>query len=136
MDDIPRRQAVILQPGSGRTYRLPTMTAIFKADNAETGERSSISEWWLDPGCEGPGAHHHDANDEIFYVIAGRPSVLVGDRWVDGEVGAFFFIPAGVIHDFANRTTERAGLLNVFIPGGFEQNMPSIVEWFEHNPPG
>ncbi len=39
-------------------------------------------------------------------------------------------IPAGVTHDFRNRSAERAGLFNVFIPGGFERNMPMIVDWF------
>jgi hypothetical protein len=31
---------------------------------------------------------------------------------------------------FENRTARRAGALNVFIPGGFESNMPAIVEWY------
>ena len=39
-------------------------------------------------------------------------------------------LPASVMHDFENRTRNRAGALNVFIPGGFEANMPAIVEWF------
>ena len=34
------------------------------------------------------------------------------------------------MHDFENRTVLRAGALNVFIPGGFESNMPAIVERF------
>ena len=37
-------------------------------------------------------------------------------------------------HDFENRTDERVGLLNVFLPGGFEENMPAIVKWFADNP--
>jgi hypothetical protein len=27
----------------------------------------------------------------------------------------------------------NVGVLNFFIPGGFERNMPSIVKWFEDN---
>lgn len=34
-------------------------------------------------------------------------------------------------HDFLNRTGERAGVLNVFMPGGFEERMPEIVGWYE-----
>lgn len=37
------------------------------------------------------------------------------------------------IHGFANRTNEKSGFLNFFIPGGFERNMPSIVKWYEGN---
>jgi mannose-6-phosphate isomerase-like protein (cupin superfamily) len=126
-------ETLILQPGESRTYVCGDMTAIFKADENETAEKYSISEWWLEPHADGPGAHLHEENDEIFYGIEGKASVLVGDRWIDVEKGTFLRIPAKTIHDFANRTNEKVGLLNFFIPGGFERNMPSIVKWFEEN---
>jgi mannose-6-phosphate isomerase-like protein (cupin superfamily) len=125
---------IALGPEEGRVYPCGPMTAVFKADGAETGNRYSVSEWWIDPHSDGPGAHSHEANDEIFLVLEGRPSVLVGDTWHEVGPGTMLRIPAGVTHDFANRTGERAGLFNVFIPGGFEENMPKIVEWFRSNP--
>lgn len=124
------RTPIILGPEEGRVYPCGPMKAVFKADGVGTGNRYSISEWWIDPHSDGPGAHSHEANDEIFLVLAGRPSVLVGDTWHEVGPGTMLRIPAGVTHDFANRTGERAGLFNVFIPGGFEDNMPAIVEWF------
>jgi hypothetical protein len=30
-------------------------------------------------------------------------------------------------------TDKEAGLLNFFIPGGFEREMPAIVKWFAKN---
>lgn len=125
--------AIVLTPGGGRAYDMKTMRAVFKADGAETGNRYSISEWWLDPHQPGPGAHKHDDNDEIFYVIEGTPSVLLGERWIDAAKGSFIRIPAGLMHDFENRTDARIGLLNFFIPGGFEPMMPMIVQWFDEN---
>jgi len=107
------------------------MTAIFKADENETDNKYSISEWWLEPNSAGPGAHQHENNDEVFYVLEGTTSFLVGDHWVDAEKGTFLRIPAKTMHDFANRTTMKTGVLNFFIPGGFERNMPSIVKWIE-----
>ncbi len=94
---------------------------------------SPISEWWLEPNSTGPGAHLHEANDEIFYVIEGTASLLVGEEWIEASKGAFFMIPKNTMHDFANRSNNKTGLLNFFIPGGFERNMPSIVKWFEEN---
>jgi hypothetical protein len=35
------------------------IAAIFKADGTETQGRYSISEWWLEPRTQGPGAHSH-----------------------------------------------------------------------------
>ena len=36
-------------------------------------------------------------------------------------------------HDFRNGTGKRTGILNFYIPGGFERNMPEIVKWFAAN---
>lgn len=124
---------LLLRTGEGRTYNCGTMTAVFKADENETADKYSISEWWLEPNSDGPGARQHEHNDEIFYGIEGVTSIRVGDKWVDVEKGTFLRIPSKTIHDFANRTNKKSGLLNFFIPGGFERNMPSIVKWFEDN---
>ena len=59
-----------------------------------------------------------------------RCSFLAGDRWIDAARGSFLRIPAGVTHDFENRSGERAGALNLFLPGGFEPMMLAIVDWF------
>jgi hypothetical protein len=53
------------------------------------------------------------------------------------RIAAFLRVPPGVTHDFENRSDHRAGMLNVYIPGGFEKDMPAVVEWFkEHRPHG
>lgn len=124
---------LILTEGQGRVYNCGTMTAIFKADENETNGKYSISEWWLEPNSDGPGAHLHEDNDEVFYVLEGKISILIGDKWTSAEKGTFIRIPANTIHDFKNETDNKTGVLNFFIPGGFERNMPSIVKWFEDN---
>ncbi|ASM74479.1 MULTISPECIES: cupin domain-containing protein [Roseobacteraceae] len=122
-----------LPPGGGRRYEMGKLTALFKADEENTRAIYSVSEWILQPGQEGVGAHSHEANDEVFFVLEGCPETRVGDIWKPYETGAFIRIPAGVVHDFRNATRQSARLLNFFIPGGFERDMPKIVEWFEQN---
>jgi mannose-6-phosphate isomerase-like protein (cupin superfamily) len=109
--------------------------AVFKADGVETADRYSISEWWLEPHTQGPGAHSH-LEDDVFYVIEGTMSFLVDDKWLDAPRGSFVLIPGGTTHDFENRSEARAGALNFSIPGGFEQDMPGIAQWFADHPPG
>jgi mannose-6-phosphate isomerase-like protein (cupin superfamily) len=101
----------------------------FKADGVETGQMYSISEWWLDPHTKGPGPHTHP-EDDVFYVLAGTMSVLVGTEWVEAKAGSFVLVPGNMTHDFENRSPERAGMLNVSAPGNFEQHMPGIAQWF------
>jgi mannose-6-phosphate isomerase-like protein (cupin superfamily) len=128
-------EIVILGPEEGRAYEMGRIRSVFKADRGETGSKYSISEWWLEPHTKGPGIHQHD-EDDIFYVIEGTMSVFVNDRWVEAPKGAFILIPGGTPHDFENRGAVRAGVLNFSLPGGFEEHMPPIVEWFRENPPG
>lgn len=133
--DTPVRVPVVLAPGEGRAYPMGRIGAVFKADAEETDSRYSISEWWLEPHTQGPGAHAHP-EDDVFYVIEGTMSFLVGDRWTDAPKGSFVLVPGGTTHDFENRGEVRAGALNFTVPGPFEPHMPGIAEWFIANPPG
>jgi len=74
------RQPIVLAPGEGRAYPMGRISAVFKADEAETDSRYAISEWWLEPHTQGPGPHSHP-EDDIFYVIEGTMSVLVDQQW-------------------------------------------------------
>jgi mannose-6-phosphate isomerase-like protein (cupin superfamily) len=110
------------------------LSAVFKADGDETEHRYSISEWWLEPHTKGPGAHSHP-EDDVFYVLAGTMSVMVGTDWTEASAGSFVLVPGNVTHDFENRSSERAGMLNVSAPGDFEQRMPGIAQWFVERSP-
>ncbi len=109
--------------------------AVFKADGDETGSRYSVSEWWLEANTSGPGAHAHE-EDDLFFVIQGTMSFLINGRWTDAPQGSFVLVPGGATHDFENRSRDRAGVLNLSIPGGFESAMPAIAQWFADHPPG
>ena len=127
------RQPIVLAPGEGRSYPMGRISAVFKADGAETGARYSISEWWLAPHTKGPGPHSH-AEDDIFYVIAGTMSVLVDGDWTHASAGSFVLVPGGFTHDFENRGEVRAGVLNFYAPGTFEEGMPAIEKWYREHP--
>lgn len=127
-------QPIVLKPNEGRTYDCGKMQATFKADEEETNYNYSVSEWWMDANSKGPGIHLHKENDEIFYILDGTASIFIDDDWINAEKGTFIRVPSNTLHDFENRTSKRMGLLNFFLPGGFEGRMPSIVKWFKENP--
>jgi quercetin dioxygenase-like cupin family protein len=129
----PTRQPIVLRPGAGRAYPMGRISAVFKADGDETAQAYSISEWWLEANTKGPGAHSHP-EDDVFYVIEGTMSLLVGQEWIDAPAGSFVLVPGGVTHDFENRSSHRAGVLN-FFPGVFEPDMAGIAQWFAKHPP-
>jgi hypothetical protein len=43
-------------------------------------------------------------------------------------------IPGDIPHDFENRSEAKAGFLSVNVAGGFEAEMPGIVQWFVESP--
>jgi mannose-6-phosphate isomerase-like protein (cupin superfamily) len=131
---VTPRKPIVLAPGQGRAYPMGRISAVFKADEAETESRYSVSEWWLEPRTHGPGAHSH-AEDDLFYVIEGVMSLRVGEEWFECPRGSFILVPGGTTHDFENRGGVRAGVLNFSSPGPFEPEMASIAEWFAQNPP-
>ena len=120
----------------GRRYPCGPMQAEFLADGEESDDRYSVSIWYVDAGKPGPGPHSHEANEELFYVVEGSMMFQVGDQHLAAPTGTFLRVPAGVTHDFYNTSTERAGVFNIFMPGGFEANMPAIVAWFQEHPHG
>jgi quercetin dioxygenase-like cupin family protein len=135
MSDTTKRRPVVLGPGEGRSYDMgPQINAVFKADGAESERRYAISEWWLEPHTKGPGGHSHP-DDDIFYIHEGTMSVMLDDEWLDAPKGSFVLVPGNMVHNFENRTDQRAGMLNVSAPGGFEDNMPGIAQWFRERSP-
>ena len=130
----PARGPVVLGPGEGRAYPMGPLSAVFKADGAETAKIYSISEWWLDPHTKGPGPHAHP-DDDVFYVLSGTIAVLVDTEWIEAPAGSFVLVPGDVTHDFENRGPDRAGFLNISAPGDFEQRMPEIAQWFRERSP-
>ncbi|HEY4367799.1 MAG TPA: cupin domain-containing protein [Steroidobacteraceae bacterium] len=131
----PTPKALIIAPDRGRHYSMGRMSAIFKADCAETESRYSISEWWLEPKTKGPGTHAHP-EDHIFYVIEGNLSLLVNGEWLLAERGTYAIIPGGTPHNFENRGSARCGFMSLNAPGGFELKMPAIVQHLSDNPVG
>lgn len=56
--------------------------------------------------------------DEIYYIIQGRGSILVGDENREVEVGSVIFVAANVVHRFHN-ITEDMTILVVFAPAEY-----------------
>ena len=54
-------------------------------------------------------------------------SVPVGEKWTDAAQGSFVLVPGDMTHDFENRGSVRAGVLNFSVPGPFEPDMLAIA---------
>jgi mannose-6-phosphate isomerase-like protein (cupin superfamily) len=67
----------------------------------------------LEPGATDPQSPHTE--DELYYVVAGRGVVTVGDETRPVGSGSLVFVPATVPHQFGE-IVERLEILVVFGP--------------------
>jgi len=127
---------LVIKPTEGRKYPMGRMSAVFKADLEETNSELSVSEWWLEANTEGPEIHKHP-EAHLFYVLEGTLAIyLEGKDWFEVEKGSYIYIPGDTEHGFENRGTVKAGFMSINTPGGFEQVIPHIANYFEDNPLG
>ena len=64
--------------------------------------------------------HVHDDADEIFYVLDGNLTFIIGEKRIEAAAGAFVYLPRFVHHGFNCNSTE-ARVFNFLTPAGFER---------------
>lgn len=68
--------------------------------------------------------HHHEREDELFYVLAGRFRMELRDRTIEVREGEFLVVPRGVEHrpvaeeEVSVMLFEPSGTLNTGSAGG------------------
>jgi mannose-6-phosphate isomerase-like protein (cupin superfamily) len=71
--------------------------------------------------CYEPGQatvpHLHPRQDEIFYVIEGKGTIVVGDENVSVSAGSVVFGPQGVRHGIRADAGDRLALMFIKGPG-------------------
>lgn len=91
-----------------------------KARAADTGGTLGVVESVLPPGLSPPLHIHHD-EDEALYVLEGSLTIVCGGRTSRAETGSFVFLPHCVAHTFRVEGDRPARVLNLVLPGGFEE---------------
>ncbi len=99
-----------------------------KATSDDTGGGFFLSESTIAPGFPGPPPHVHDRLHDMFYVLEGTLTLLLGDEEVAAEAGTFVCVPPGVVHTFSNRSEADARFLNFNTPSGWENYMRDLSE--------
>lgn len=89
------------------------------ASGEQTGKSYCLIEQRL---RKGPVAapHIHADSDEIYYILDGEMTFLLGDRIESASKGALIFIPRGTVHCI-RVDSDEAHCLNLHTPSGFEK---------------
>lgn len=88
----------------------------FLISSNQTEDKVGVYESELEPKTQGAPMHLHRIMDEIFYVIEGELSIVVGEEKIVGRSGEVIFVPKGTPHGFSNRGEKRLKILIIFSP--------------------
>src|SRR6266849_4056160 len=102
----------VLPPERGRD--LPFIGSL-RASAADTGGIFEIIEY---KGPAVPPPHVDREHDEIFYILEGKFSFVLGHGTQDASTGSLVWVPRGMRHGFQIQPGSRA--LLVTIPAGLE----------------
>ena len=81
----------------------------------------TVVEHPMAPGILGSPIHTHSREDELSYVVYGTVQAQVGKQVITAGPRDVIWKPRGVPHAFWNPGPERALILELIIPGGFER---------------
>ena len=113
-------------PGQGETFSIGTVGVRLLVTGHDTGGQSSVEEFTVPVGFNGPPVHAHERTDHGWYVLEGAATFVVDDRTMEVVPGGFVFIPAGTAHSFANHSIRPMRLLEFTTPGGFAEYLRDL----------
>jgi quercetin dioxygenase-like cupin family protein len=99
------------------TINLGSLQLKFLQSKDDTGGSLDMFEMTLQPNARMPIPHYHDRWDETIYGLAGTSTWRIDGKEFDLAPGETVFIKRGVVHGFANRSTEPASCLCTLSPG-------------------
>ena len=109
---VNRNQARVIETPHGSEIR----PLIDRTTSAIT--QCSLAEEVLPPGCA-VTPHHHRQLEEIYYIVAGRGVMRVGEEEREVGAGDAVYIPRGHRHTLKNTGTEPIKIVLVCGPAFF-----------------
>jgi oxalate decarboxylase/phosphoglucose isomerase-like protein (cupin superfamily) len=91
-----------------------------KAEKQQTEGLITLYESRHEPHSMGPARHYHEGLTELFYILEGTFTFLVGEQIHRAPAGSTIVVPPHTVHAFHNAEEEPARILVMVLPGGFE----------------
>ncbi|GAA2425415.1 cupin domain-containing protein [Streptomyces glaucus] len=107
---VPADEAEVVGLAGGSAFRL-------LADGSATDGALGVNRLCLDTGADGARPHYHARSYEMFHVLDGTASFLLGERLVTVDGGGLVMVPPGLPHAFGAAPGATTDLLVVAAPG-------------------
>ena len=113
-------QAIAIGPDDGQNLDWGGFGVRFLLERLDTGGGFALLEHPLGPGLLAAPVHTHEDTDEYSFVLEGTVGAQVGGRATTGGPGTLIVKPRGIPHTFWNPGANRARVLEIVSPAGFE----------------
>ena len=120
----PANEGYVLRRDEGTVFAGSDSSIIVKASPEQGSQNDITIVQKIAPG-KGTGLHSHKDVDEIFYVIEGTGTAVLGTKTYEVEAGDFIFIPKNLDHKI--RKYDATGILKVV----FFMDKPGLLEFFK-----
>jgi mannose-6-phosphate isomerase-like protein (cupin superfamily) len=133
--ELDVRQPILLRPGEGEVVGdTPGRRTEILCD------RPSLVATWSrrGPRRDGASPHVHRGHCDLFYVLAGELTLLVGPDREERVLpaGTLVLAPPLVVHGFRNGSDEELRYLNFHAPnGGFADYLRGVTPGFDSEDP-
>ncbi|GAB3044955.1 cupin domain-containing protein [Spirosoma pulveris] len=126
----PSLIATSTSPQGGRSVQIGDCKTTFLVSKADTGGLYCVVKHDLPPGFPGPAPHAHQVTTHTFYIIQGTVNIVLDRRVVEATEGTSVYIPTGVVHGFSNPGQEQACMLEIDMPGSFQDYFEALGRAF------
>ena len=127
-------QAIIRQPGEGRSLSIRGQTMTWKTVGEQTNGKIATLLYEGPAGAPGPPRHYHAETHEVGYVLQGNINFRLDDRELQAGPGATFYIPPNVVHDWSAEGDDPVKFIGFALPAGIENYFFELVEMMQSAP--
>jgi mannose-6-phosphate isomerase-like protein (cupin superfamily) len=122
-------------PTDGDRVDFPALLTRYLIRGEATGGRFALLEHEIPPRRLAAPMHVHEREDEYSFVLEGRVGVQIGDETGEAGPGELVVKPRGVPHACWNPGDERARLLELISPAGFERYFEEMAPQLSRDGP-
>ena len=126
---VVKYTAKVVGPNDKRVVEFPLHPLSFLVEGSDLPANFSLVDVEIAPGAPGAPPHVHKNEDEVYYILEGEMTFMLGDKIETAKAGSAVILPRGIMHATWNEGDKPAKALTIISQHSrFEFFFDHIVE--------